>query len=293
MNFLVYVIFIILEKLIPVFPLRFMYRIARLKSKFFYYFIPIRKKVAYKNLKFVFPEKNDYEIHEIIKNCYLNVFIVLIEFFYLPHLSKGQLEEKFRILNSEVMGSSFAAGKGIIFVSGHFGNWEIMAYGGAQIFSRPLCVIVKEQSNKKLDRRINKIREFRGNSMFEMRTAAREVMRALAQNKLVAFLGDQSAPAESVKVNFFGKEITAFEGPAVFALKTGAPVYFGVPVRDKNYNYSLEAIEIDYSDNKEYNDENIKMVTQKTMSLLEEKIRAHPEQWLWFHKRFKSAITYE
>ena len=184
-------------------------------------------------------------------------------------------------------------GKGIIFVSGHFGNWEIMAYGGALIFGKPLSVIVKEQSNKRLDKRLNALREFKGNSMIEMKKAAKEVLRALGENRIVAMLGDQSAPAESAKVKFFGKEITAFEGPAVFALKTGAPVFWGVPVRDEYYNYSLKAIEIDTSIYKEYSAENVQAITQKTMSLLEEYIRSTPDHWLWFHRRFKSVISYD
>ena len=293
MNFLVFVIFVILEKLIPLFPLKFLYFAARLKARFFYYVIPIRKRVAFTNLRVAFPEKSNKEIRTIVKKCYLNILIVLVEFFYLRKLSKNQLGEKFKIVNADLIKERFKTGKGIIFVSAHFGNWEIMAYGGALIFGKPLSVIVKEQTNKQLDKRINGIREHNGNSMIEMKKAARDVLMSLKENYIVAMLGDQSAPAESAKVKFLGKELTAFEGPAVFALKTGAPVFWGVPVRDENYNYSLEAVEIDTSLYKEYSAENIRDITQQTMSLLEAYIKKHPDHWLWFHKRFKSLITYE
>jgi KDO2-lipid IV(A) lauroyltransferase len=191
------------------------------------------------------------------------------------------------------MAEKFKQNKGILFVSAHFGNWEIMANGGALIFGKPLSVIVKEQTNKRLDKRINALRESSGNSMIEMKKAPREVLKALSENRIVAMLGDQSAPAESVKVNFFGKEITAFEGPAAFAVKTGAPVFWGVPVRDENYNYSLTAVEIDTAKYKDYSAENIRAITQKTISLLEEYIRRYPAHWLWFHRRFKSVMKYD
>ncbi|HJY63395.1 MAG TPA: lysophospholipid acyltransferase family protein [Ignavibacteria bacterium] len=293
MNFLVFVIFIILEKLVPLFPLRFLYFMARIKAIFFYYFLPIRKRVAFTNLRFAFPEKSDGEIRNIIKKCYLNILIVLVEFFYARKFNYLQIEEKFNIINAQQVIEKLKNGKGVIFVSAHFGNWELIAYSGALAFCKPVCVIVKEQSNKQLDKRINNIREYNGNRMIEMKKAAREVLKALKGNDIVAILGDQSAPAESVKVNFLGKEITAFEGPAVFALKTGAPVFWGVPVRDENYNYSLEVIEIDTSMYKEYNAESIKDLTQRTMTLLEESIKKHPDHWLWFHKRFKSVISYD
>jgi KDO2-lipid IV(A) lauroyltransferase len=292
MNFLVFLIFIFLEKVVPLFTLNFLYFMSKVKAMFFYYILPIRKRTAYKNLKLAFPEKEDNEIRHIIKKCYLNILIAIVEFFYLPKLTSSQLSGKFVIVNANEMSEKFKEGKGIVFVSAHFGNWEIMAYGGALIFGKPLSVIVKEQSNLRLDRRINALREIEGNSMIEMKKAAREVLKALGENRIVAMLGDQSAPAESIKVNFFGQEITAFEGPAVFALKTGAPMFWGVPVRDENHNYSLKAIEIDTSRYKEFSAKNVQSITQTTMSLLEEHIRKYPYHWLWFHRRFKSVLSY-
>lgn len=293
MNFFVYVIFVILERIIPLFPPRLLYTIIRFKAKLFYYLVPIRKKTAYINIKMAFPEKDEIEIKDIIKKCYLNVLIVIAEFFCLPKLSSRQLTQKFAIVNENDMKKKLEEGNGIIFVSGHFGNWEIMAYGGALIFGKPICVITKEQSNKPLDKRINYLRRYKGNIMIEMKNSAREVLKSLKSNYIVAILNDQSAPAENVIINFFGKDITAFEGPAVFALKTGAPLFWGVPVRDEKYNYSLKAIYIDTSSYREYNDENVKQITQKIMSLLEEQIRKYPDHWLWFHRRFKSVISYD
>jgi KDO2-lipid IV(A) lauroyltransferase len=200
--------------------------------------------------------------------------------------------KKFVIINSEEMRKKFAPGRGIVFVGGHFGNWEIMAYGGAAIFGKPLNVIVKEQKNRALDRRINMVRQHNGNRMIEMKKAPREVFKALQDNEIVAFLSDQSAPAESVRINFFGKELTAFEGPASFALKTGAPVFFGVPFRDDEYNYSLRAIEVDTAKYGGYSQENVRALTQELNSLLEEHIIMKPGHWLWFHKRFKSVLSY-
>lgn len=293
MNFLVLVIFIFLEKIIPLFPMRILYPIVKFKAKLFYYLLPIRKKTAYLNLKMVFPHKSDSEIQSIIKKSYFNILTAIVEFFYLPKLTDKQLSEKFVISNENEMKEKFKNGKGIVFVSAHFGNWEIMAFGGALIFGKPLSVIVKEQSNRRLDRRLNTIREKNGNIMIEMKRATREVIKALGENRIVAMLGDQSAPAESSKVKFFGQEITAFDGPAVFALKTGAPIFWGAPVRDNNYNYSLKAIEVDTSIYSEYSAANVQEITQKTMSLLEDHITKYPDHWLWFHRRFKSLITYD
>jgi KDO2-lipid IV(A) lauroyltransferase len=210
----------------------------------------------------------------------------------MKKFSTGQLLKKFVISNADEMNEKLKYGKGFIFVGAHFANWELMAFASAKILKSTVNVIVKEQSVKILNKRINAIREAIGNKMIEMRKAPREILRALAKNEIAAMLGDQSAPQESVTVTFFGQETQAFEGPAAFALKTGSPLFFGVPFRDGNYNYNMRAIEIDTSVYNGYSGENVKALTQELMSLLEDHILMKPQYWLWFHKRFKSNIIY-
>lgn len=293
MNFLLYLLFLLLEKIIPLFPLTFIQRVARFKGLFFYYFIPIRRKVAFKNLKLAFPEKSGREINSIIKSAYVNVMTVIFEFFCLPGLQGKRL---LRLLNPEdlvLLNEKLKKGKGLIIVSAHFGNWELTAYGCALLIGEPFNVIVKEQSNKLMDRRINRIRKFRGNKMIHMNRAVRDVLYLLRQNKIIAMLGDQSAPEESsVKVRFFAEDVPTFEGAARFALKTGAAVVFGISVRREDGSYKIILKDIDVSKYREYNKENIKRLTQEHINVLAEHIKQHPDHWLWFHKKFKNILEY-
>ena len=293
MNFLLYVLFLILEKIVPLFPLRFIQRIARFKGLFFYYFIPIRKKAAYKNLKLAFPEKSESEISSIIRGTYINIMTVIFEFFFLPRLYGEKL---LRLLNPDdlaLINEKLKEGKGLIIVSAHFGNWELTAYGCAQLAGEPFNVIVKEQSNKQIDKRINRIRELRGNKMIQMSSAAREVLSLLRRNKIIAMLGDQSAPKEnSVKINFFTEDVPTFEGAARFAIKTGAPVIFGISVRNEDGSYKIILKDIDVSKYSEYTEDNIVKLTQAHADVLAELIKKYPDHWLWFHKKFKHVLEY-
>ena len=293
MNFLLYVLFLFLEIIVPLFPLRFIQRVARLKGLFFYYFIPIRRKIACRNLKLAFPEKSESEINSIIKEAYVNVMTVIFEFFCLPRLQGKKL---LRLLNPDdlkLLTEKLNKGNGLIIVSAHFGNWELTAYGCAQLMGEPFNVIVKEQSNKLMNRRINRIRELGGNKMIEMNHAAREVLSLLRQNKIIAMLGDQSAPKESsVKVKFFTDDVPTFEGAAKFALKTGAPVVFGISVRREDGTYEIILKDIDVAKYEAYNEENIKELTQEHIYVLVELIKQHPGHWLWFHKKFKNILEY-
>jgi KDO2-lipid IV(A) lauroyltransferase len=264
---------------------------ARLKGKAFYYLIPVRRSTAESNLKLAFPEKSEHEIDEIVKGCYVNVLTVIAEFFYMKKLSAGALQNLMKVTNIELIKEKLKAGKGLILISAHFGNWELTAYGVSQLCGIPFHVVVKEQTNKKVDEAINLIRKSRGNRMIDMRNSLREILGVLHSNGIVAMLGDQSAPKENIRINFFIKDVPAFEGTAKIAIKTGAGVLFGVSTRNNDGTYSLTLHEIDTSKFKDASDENIKELTQEHVNLLVGHIRQRPDHWLWFHRRFKNVLS--
>lgn len=287
MNFLIFALFKVLETLVPLFPLRFLQRIAALKGRLFYYVIPIRKKTARNNLKLAFPEKSNKEIKGIIKDCYVNVLTVITEFFYMKKFSIDDLKKVMKVSNAELISEKLKQGKGLILISAHFGNWELTAYGVSQMTGVPLRVVVKEQTNKRVDEEINMIRSGKGNIMIEMKNSVRGILEALNSNLAVAMLGDQAAPKENVKVDFFVKNVPTFEGTARIAIKTGAAVLFGVSERNGDGTYNLILEEIDTEKYRESTEENIKALTQEHVNLLIKHIKGRPDHWLWFHRRFK------
>lgn len=289
MNFLVYLLFLVLKTIIPVFPLGLWQFLSRVQGILFYYILPVRKKVAYSNLKLAFPERSDDDINKIIKGCYINVLTVIVEFFYMRKFSVSSLAQFIKVTNIEAMDNALSKGKGLIIVSAHYGNWELTAYGVGQLCRQQINVIVKEQSNKKVDEEINKIRTAKGNRMIDMRNTLREVLTLMKENKIVAMLGDQAAPRENVKIDFFIKDVPTFEGTARFAIKTGASLLFGVSTRNEDGTYSLTLHEIDTSKYKESTEENIKALTQAHTNMLADYIKQRPDHWLWFHKRFKNV----
>ncbi len=292
-NFMVYVLFVLLERVIPLFPLKFLQIVAEIKGKFFYYILPIRKKTAISNLKLAFPEKSEGEIKKIVKGCYVNVITVIVEFFYMRKLSINEMSKFLQAENLELIGEKLKAGKGLIVISGHFGNWELTAFGVNVLSGQPINVVVKEQTNKRVDEGINKIRSAGGNRMIDMRNSLREILGMLKKNGVVAMLGDQSAPKENIKVDFFIKDVPTFEGTAKIAIKTGAAVLFAVSTRNDNRTYSLKFHEIDTSKYKDASEENVKALTQEHANLLIEYIKMKPDHWLWFHRRFKNiGINY-
>ena len=120
-----------------------------------------------------------------------------------------------------------------------------------------------------------------------MDISVRRVLKALSEGRVVGILADQTAPMESVSVEFFGRMVPTFEGPAVFSLKTGAPIVMACALRISEGKYSVEFQEIQTDDLKGFSDENVETLTQRHVSLTEEIIRKNPDQWMWMHKRWK------
>lgn len=235
-----------------------------------------------------FPQKDLKWKKNVLRECYINLGINLFEFLYFPKLNKESVKRFFYFDNEEFVDKTVKLGKGVFFLSGHFSNWEMTAFGYPLISGRRLNVIAKIQSSKLLNNRINQYRELSGNEIIEISASIREVYSKIKNKEIVCFLVDQSAhPDYSVYVDFFGKNVATFKGPAKMALKFKVELVLGYVIRTEDYNYEVQIEKIEYSDLEECNEENTKELTQRIQKALESIIIQHPGQWLWLHKRFK------
>ncbi|HEY9166982.1 MAG TPA: lysophospholipid acyltransferase family protein [Candidatus Kryptonia bacterium] len=277
------------------FSIKRVQRMAEFLGRFFYRYLPVRKDVALANLKLCFPEKSQDELEYIIARCYINVATVFFEFLYFPRFTEKSLGElvEFRDESRELIESALAKGKGLVMISGHFCNWELIAFSVGRFYPKRFLVIVHPLSNRAADVLTDKYRRLLGNSTVPMGNSIRAALTELHSNGIVALLADQSAAKESAPAKFCGIEVPTFQGPASFALKTGAAVHVGFLIRKEDGRYSVELKEIDCSDLKDDSEESVKELTQRHVTVLEEYVRRYPEWWLWFHRRFKHVPAYQ
>lgn len=240
------------------------------------------------NLDICFPEKTTEWKNEILKKAYKNVFIVLFEFLYFPSFNKVTADRQISVTGNKIMDDAITKGKGVILLSGHISNWELSAFAYPLLRRRALNIIAKIQASRMLNKKVNKYRKKSGNKIIQVGASLREAYTILKTNKILCFLIDQSAhPDYSVYVDFFGKKVATFAGSARMALKQGSPVVMGYMIRDEKGKYRINFEEINYDGIKDDNEKNVVELTQRMQSLLERIIREHPDQWFWFHKRFK------
>lgn len=178
------------------------------------------------------------------------------------------------------------AGRGVVIVAGHLGNWEM---GAAAVAARgvPTDVVVQRQSNPLFDRAIVQTRAGIGLGIIDRRQAPKLALRSLRAGRVVAFVSDQDAGKDGVFVPFFGRPASTHRGAALMAIRTGAPLFLGVPLRVAAGRYVIRVREI-LTDRSGQLDEAVQRLTAAYTALLESAIRSAPDQYLWLHRRWKT-----
>jgi KDO2-lipid IV(A) lauroyltransferase len=286
-HLLEYCVFQMLGGFVRLLPLRAVQRLGAVAGEVIYAFFGFRKTVTRKNLQRAFPDFTEAEIEQLAVESFRSVGTALFEFLWFPRFRPERLREVARIENPELIRELHSRGKGVILLTAHFGNWELLAQSMLTELQAPLAIIVKPQSNPFVDRTINRWRTKWGNKVVSMGVAVREILRTLQAGGIVGIVADQSAPKESLAVEFFGSNVPTYEGPAVFSLKTGAPLMIGFAIRQPDGTYRSRFEEVPTEDLVGYSPENVRELTRRHVAITEKYIREYPQLWMWMHKRWK------
>ena len=286
-NRIEYIIFALFSWCFRLLGLNLSRKFANVLAFVFFYIIPIRKKVVFNNLKIAFPE-NDFSTNKkLAYKIYLSFAITIVEILYFPYLKTEELLNAVKCSNPELIVEKFKEGRGVILLSSHYGNWEFLAISVAMQIQLPFSVIVKPLRNPLVYEWMNNTRTKFGNEVVPLGISIRKTYQTLKEKKVVAMVADQRGPAEGVRVDFFGKKVSVYTGPAALAIKTGAPLICGIAVREKDYNYKVVLVEISQQNLPDNEEEKIMEISRRYTSYLEKVIRENPEQWLWMHNRWK------
>ncbi len=282
-----YIFFQCLGFVVRLLPLQLVHKTGFALARLAYPILKSRREVALRNLRNAFPEMDKKRLEQIALQSFQNITATFVELLWSPNYTKEIIEQRVSIDNLDVLTELLKRKKGIVFVTAHFGSWELSAHAISVYTNEPVCAIAKSQSNALVDRLINQWRELFGVRVVSMGMSVREIIRTLHQGGIIALVADQTAPKESIAVEFFGRQVPTFEGPAVFCLKTGAPIVIGCAVRQKDGNYKMHLEYVSSDDLVGFSDKNVLELTQRQVHMTEQIIRQFPEQWMWMHKRWK------
>lgn len=282
-----FILFQLFKWFVFILPLKSAQRLGAYLGSIGFKLFTHRREIALENLRAAFPEKSDRECVAIAKGAFKNYGITFTELLWFPNLNDETIRKLVNVKNIDLLHKKHSLGKGLVLLSGHFGNWELNALASAYLSKLSFTIVIQTQSNRLVDEVITKHRCLFGNKIIPMGIAVREIIRTLNGGGIIAIAPDQSGPMEGVFVDFFGRHVATHQGPAAFALRKGAPMVMGFMIRKADWTYDVVLEEIPSSDLVGDAEENILELTRRHTVLLERYIRAYPDHWLWMHRRWK------
>jgi Kdo2-lipid IVA lauroyltransferase/acyltransferase len=254
-----------------------------------YFLRPPLRRAAMFNLRLAFPQWTDKERSRAVRRMIQQVGWMAGEFSQFPKYTRKNIESVVVLDGYENFDAARCRGKGVLFLTGHMSAWELAPFAQA-LYGNPLHFLVRPIANERVDRLINRYRCLSGNQPIEKNRSARAILRVLSDGGTVGVLSDHNTSLdEGVFVDFFGIPASTTSGLARLALRTDAAVVPGFLSWDpglRKYRLRLEpAVELSRTASEE---DDVRENTQRFTRVIEDYVRAHPDQWLWVHKRWKT-----
>lgn len=251
--------------------------------------LPKLRKTAEFNLRLAFPEWTDDQRRDVLRKMSRNLGWMAVEFARFPRYTKDNIESVVVLDGHENFLEGARRGKGVIYLSGHIGAWELSSFAHA-LYGYPLHYMARPLDNLPLDAMVNLYRGLSGNLPIYKNEAARVMLKVLKNAGTVGILADQNTmPQEGVWVDFFGTPACTTTGIARVALHTDAAVVPGYAYWDQNlrkYRLRFEPpVELERTGDLE---RDVVTNTQKFAKVIEQIVRAYPDQWVWVHARWKN-----
>ena len=247
-----------------------------------------RHKLAMRNLRATFPDRDERELRRILKDCWRHFGREMLQYLQMQNLPLDEIARRCPFVNQHHLEEALARGKGTLLVSGHWGGWEI---GGLAVMSliRNVRTVARPLDNELLERDLQRLRERTGAEVVDRRRAARFLMKGLAENGVVVLLPDQAVqPREGVLVPFLGRPAWTTSVPAKMALRTDSTIVFAFCIPD-GLRHRLEFEEPIRADLLTEGESDPVMLTKRINDRLSRRIISRPELWLWMHDRWKGT----
>lgn len=256
------------------------------------YFVDRRDRaVALFNLRLAFPERTPAQHRAILRESVRNLGRMAAECCHMHRLTPETIGAYVSFEDEAQWRTALAgvAERGALILTGHVGNWELLAYAHG-LLGHPITLVHRPMNNALVDRAITDLRAGAGTVSLAKKTAAKAALRALHRKQLVAIPADQNQTRRyGVFVDFFGLPACTTPGPARLAMLSGAPVVPAFLIREggsaRHRIIILPPVEMVHSGDREADAiEN----TRRCTAVIEAVLRRYPEQWIWFHKRWKT-----
>lgn len=247
------------------------------------------RRVGMRNLEMVFPEKSMAERRRILRGVFTSLGRQLAELCLFPTYTPENVDAVVAYDGLENYERAYAQKKGVVFLTAHFGGWELSAFAHS-LHGHWLHIVMRPMDNEYLDRLLQRYRTLHGNKTVAKDDFVRGLLAAMKAGETVGILMDTNmTPPQGIFVDFFGIPACTASGLARIALRTDAAVVPGFTIWDpalKKYRLRFDpALELIRTGDLEAD---IAANTQLFTKVIEGYVRKYPDQWLWVHRRWKT-----
>jgi Kdo2-lipid IVA lauroyltransferase/acyltransferase len=271
-------------------------RIGKNIGAFLYNILHSRRSIAIDNIRQALPFMKRHPswtgafetAEEIALATFMNLGISIVEVCRLYHGKGDDLIDSMVVNGLENFQHAKEKGNGVLCVSGHCGNWELISLSFKHHLDENVWAIARKQNNPYLNSIIEKMRMGYGNKVIYTKAAARPILNVIKSKGVIGMLADQAVFEDNgALIEFLGRKAWANKAPIVFAHKTGAPIVpvFGYRKNDRHVLTFLP----EFSLCGEHTEDGIHQDIQALSRYLEDFICAHPADWYWVHRRWKRA----
>jgi KDO2-lipid IV(A) lauroyltransferase len=273
---------------VGVLPVSVVHRLGTMLGLVFYLLDARHRRVANENVAAAFPTRPLAERRRIVRGAFAHFGRLLLEVLKFSTLTPAAMLARVDFEGEDRVRAAFAQGKGVLFVTGHFGFWELQALAHA-LRLPPMAVVARALDNPALNDLLERIRTRTGNSVIYRQGTLRRILRALQAGQGVGILIDQHIiTSDAIQVDFFNRPAATTSAVAALALRTGAPVVplFALPAGGGRYRLVYEHPVEPPSDE---SSDPVREFTQRCTDVLEMYVRRNPELWLWMHRRWRQS----
>jgi KDO2-lipid IV(A) lauroyltransferase len=245
---------------------------------------------AMHNLRRSFPDASDRQLRRLARQSMQQLVMLAVEVLFTTRLIRLDTWASYcRLENfSEVLGMLLKRGQGVIMLTGHYGNWEILGYVLATLGFETTSV-ARPLDNPYLNDWIMGVRERQGQKIVGKKGATTEVTDVLDRGGAVGFIADQNAGSKGVFVDFFGRKASTYKSIGLLAMQYNVPVVIGYARRtDGKFRFCLGVQDIIHPDDWKNQENPLRYITQRYTRGIEDVVRGDPGQYLWIHRRWKT-----
>jgi KDO2-lipid IV(A) lauroyltransferase len=267
-----------------------------LAGKVLYHVMPLRRAVVMDNLRRVFGAAAPAaEIERLAQAHYAHLWRLFGEFLRFRWLSAARRAASVQVQNVETLASALDRGKGVLILTGHFGNFEVASIAGLGNFPEMhgrIHFVRRAIKPRWLDALVTRRFRRAGFGVMAKRGSLDAILERLAAGDMVVFPFDQHAgPPDGIESEFFGHRAWTFKSLAIIALATGAPVLPAASWREPDGSHVLRFDDPVPPVENDNVSEEIRLNTRAYNAVLERLILRHPEQWFWVHRRWKNLVS--